>query len=194
MKTKSQLHLIPRRRNPRFFGGSLLLNRRKSRRPLSSSEAIHIVLRSTFACGAHSFRSPHREKKIEILLRLAAKKYGIKIYRCSIQSNHLHLILKTQDRWSYRCFISVISGKIASLVMNNLSFRNFLKEVRGEGSQMRQKGQAFWEFRPFTRILYWGKDFQFCSKYLLQNSLEALGFIVYRPRINHYRKFQVNSG
>jgi hypothetical protein len=44
------------------------------------------------------------------------------------------------------------------------------------------KSIQFWDKRPFTRILEWGKDFNVISSYLLQNILEALGFIPYKPR------------
>jgi REP element-mobilizing transposase RayT len=191
MKNKSQLSLIPNRNNRRFFGGALLKGRRKSRRPLSSKEAIHVVLRSTFAGGKYSFLIHKNHIAIEKILGSAVRKYGIKIYRHSIQTNHIHLILKIQDRWSYRCFIATISGKIASLIMGYKSFKDFKKSLWGEGPVGDKKSQGFWEFRPFTRILYWGKDYQACCRYVLQNTLEALGFIQYKVRRNFYQKFLV---
>ena len=77
--------------------------------------------------------------------------------------------------------------------MNYQSYKNFqhcyeLKNnssLGGEGSQ-KGKGQKFFDFRPFTRILNWGKDFQACAKYLLQNILETTGFTSYKKRKNYY--------
>jgi REP element-mobilizing transposase RayT len=192
MKKSKQLQLIPQKTNQRFFGGALLKGRRKSMRPLARNEAIHFVLRSPYAKGATSFRSRKNLPEIEKILAACARKYQVRIYRKAIQSNHIHLILKIHNRWLYRCFISVISGKIASLVMNQLSFQNFLKSLEpGEGCREREKGQAFWEFRPFSRILTWGKDYQNCCRYLLRNILEAFGFIAYKPRAKNfaYEKF-----
>ena len=46
---------------------------------------------------------------------------------------------------------------------------------------------GFWEFRPFSRVVSWGRDFKTCVKYLNQNVLEAFGFVPYKPRKNFYR-------
>ena len=45
---------------------------------------------------------------------------------------------------------------------------------------------GFWQFRPFSRIVNWGRDFKMCMKYLKQNILEAFGFVPYQPRKNNY--------
>jgi len=112
-------------------------------RPINTKEAIHFVLRSQFAHGKTSFRTLKNHRGIASILKKASMKYGIRIYRQSIQSNHIHLVLKVPSRYAYKCFISVISGKIASFVMNNMSFKNFIKDLSiydigpraGEGSK-----------------------------------------------------------
>ena len=215
MKTHSQqLSFIPFQfKAQKFFGGALLRGRRKSQRPLRRKDSIHFVLRSLYAKGSTSFLRSHNYCKIDGIIQKAAKKYGVRIYRRSIQSNHIHLIVRIHDRWSYRSFISVISGKIASHVMKEMSFKNFLKfkeherQEWGEGSMSLNrrlvnsterlphrmlkpdKGQAFWEQRPFSRILNWGRDYQSCCSYLLRNTLEAIGFTKYRLRKNPYKKW-----
>jgi REP element-mobilizing transposase RayT len=191
MKTKNQLSFVAKSQK-KFFGGALLAGKRKGRRPLSSTEALHLVLRSSFATGKNSFRSSRNRSAIENILGQAAKKYGVRIYRQAVQSNHIHLVIKVPHRRMYRCFISVISGKIASHAMNFTSFKIFLRSVGGEGSALAQKGQGFWDFRPFTRILNWGKDFRKCCDYVLQNTLEALGFVEYKPRKDLYSKFRLD--
>jgi REP element-mobilizing transposase RayT len=186
-----QLLLIPQRSNKRFFGGSLLVGRRKTPRPLNCKEAIHFVLRSQFAVGRNSFRTTKNQNSIQLILKKAARKHGIRVYRQAIQSNHIHLIIKVPSRYAYKCFIAIISGRIASSVMNQMSFKNFLKTLtssgRGEGLLIKlHAGQAFWEYRPFSRLLHWGKDYKTAYNYLLQNTLEALGFIQYKPRKVNY--------
>ena len=216
MKRAKQLSLIPSSKtNKRFFGGSLLVGCRKGPRPMNTKEPIHLVMRSQYAHGVRSFRSARNLKAIERILEKAAFKYHIKIYRKAIQSNHIHLIIKISSKKSYKAFIAVIAGKIASYSMKQMSYKNFIhylkglneldeiKEfnkfvskdlIRSAGEEARisqttevvyktpHKGQAFWDFRPFSRILYWGKDYQTACNYLLRNTLEALGFIAYRPR------------
>ena len=133
--SKCQLDLIPGRTNQRFFGGVLQRGRRKAMRPLSKSEALHFVLRSQFGRGVHSFRNKHNLQTINLILDRAAHKYGVRIYRRAIQSNHIHLIFRISNRQMYRAFISVITGKIAQHVMQGMSFKDFLRTfLRGEGS------------------------------------------------------------
>ena len=52
-----------------------------------------------------------------------------------------------------------------------------------------KKSQGFWEFRPFSRIVNWGRDFKNCVQYLKKNVLEALGFVPYKPRKDYYSKW-----
>ena len=37
----------------------------------------------------------------------------------------------------------------------------------------------FFDFRPFTRIIQWGKDFQTAKDYLIKNQMEVFGL---RPK------------
>jgi REP element-mobilizing transposase RayT len=183
-ETQTELFSKPVKR--RFFGGALLRGKRKTQRPLTTREAMHFVLRSQYAGGDYSFRKFKNLKVIERILEQAARKYGVKIYRQAIQSNHIHLILKITSRRLYRSFIAVIAGKIASHVMEGQSFKNFYRFLRAKAlakpAKPPIKGQAFWENRPFHRIIHWGKDYLGACRYLLKNRLEALGFIAYTPR------------
>jgi hypothetical protein len=97
--------------------------------------------------------------------------------------------------------------------MNGESFATFTSKVAGEGSiqatvagpesdralstgdgsnqayETQGKGQKFWQFRPFSRVMSWGRDFKSGCEYVVQNTLEALGFIPYKPRRNHYAQW-----
>ena len=53
-------------------------------------------------------------------------------------------------------------------------------------SAIHQTPEGVWQFRPFSRITNWGRDFKQCIGYLKQNILEAFGFVNYKPRKNHY--------
>ena len=113
----------------KFFGGILLNGRRKSTRPLSSKDSIHFVLRSSWAMGSDSFLASRNRKSVDLLITHFAKKFGVKIYQRAIQTNHIHLLLKITNRALYKAFIRALSGKIASHVMGQQSFRLF-KESR----------------------------------------------------------------
>ena len=195
MKKQNQLSLF-KSKPKKFFGGALLQGQRKSLRPLTSKDAIHFVLRSSLATGKNSFLQTRNRKVIDAILTSFAKKFAVRIYQRSINSNHIHLLLKITNRVLYRAFIKAITGKIASHVMGQKSFKAFskMKETaqRGYGSKYKGSGhkpklqQRFWQYRPFSRILSWGRDFKTCMQYLKQNTLEAFGVIPYSPRKNYY--------
>lgn len=189
---KKQLHLIPLPKNAKFFGGSLLVGRRKSQRPLASSQAVHLIFRSQWAKGKFAFTRPQNQVAIEKILKTAALKHHIRIYRYAISSNHIHIIFRARRRWLYRAFVCNITGQIAQRIMENMPFKDFLKKFRGEGFKI-HKGQAFWEHRPFTRIINWGKDYIQTMAYVLRNTYEALGIVKYTERTDHYARWRLKT-
>lgn len=194
----TQLQLLPK--DVRFFGGQFLHKKRKRRRPLSTKEPIHLVMRSSWAMGNHAFTRPQNKKAIEAITTSLAKKYGVRIYQKAIVSNHLHFVLRIQNRDSYKGFVRLLTGKIASHIMGGQSFTSFLNHVRGDRSgqngsiqEIQGKGQQFWQFRPFSRVMTWGRDFKGTCKYVIRNTLEALGFISYISRKNRYTQSELTS-
>lgn len=184
----------------KFFGGALLKGKRKFIRPLSSKDSIHLVLRSCWAIEKDSFLSTRNRKTVDRIITRFSKKFGVKIYERAINSNHIHLLLRITNRVLCRAFIKAVSGKIASHVMGNQSFKLFscsrTNSERGDGCKAAKneckeptKDKGFWEFRPFSRIINWGKDFKTCASYLRQNILEALGFVSYKERKNYYSEW-----
>lgn len=204
-----QLTLFKKTPHKNFFGGKLLYKKRKSKRPLAYKKAIHLVLRSSFAKGSFSFLKSKNKNFIEKLLIETAHRFNVKLYRRAIAGNHLHLIILCPDQDAYHGFVSVVSGRCASHVMNYQSFKNFLRinsTVSGGApdSSQRQRaggapsneelfgvGQRFFNFRPFSRILHWGLDFKRCCNYVTRNTLEALGFTPYTPRKDFYHRWIV---
>lgn len=152
------------------FGGSLIRGNPRERRPLSTKRPLHLVLRSSLARGERSFLNGRRRLAIQNLIQRAARAKGVKVYRLANSGNHLHLIVLPPSRAAFHAFIRAISGLIARLVLG--------------AEKGRAQGIRFWDARPFTRILEWGRDYKRACSYLLQNTLEALGFAPYRPRKN----------
>jgi REP element-mobilizing transposase RayT len=196
MKKSAQLSLFKNysKSQSRIFGGSLLHGRRRRSRPLSTSEAIHLVLRSSWARGPTSFLLTKNKKFIQWLLASNAKKYGIKVYRCAIVSNHLHLVIRIRDRRSYRAFIRVFSGRVATQVMNSQSFQSFQRylwvKFQSDTNEIQGKGQAFWQFRPWSRILYWGRDFKQACRYVELNEPQFYLSEIHFERNRRYLKTQ----
>ncbi len=188
-RRKSQLSFFEEMK--RFFGGRLLHGRRRRARPLSKKEAMHTVLRSSWAVGPHSFLKKQNKNAIKAIIYAVAKKYGVKVYRLSIQGNHIHFVIRLTNRPLYNAFIRVLTSQIASHVMDHRSFDEFRRNLAT--TEIQGLGQRFWQFRPFTRILAWGRDFKTCCAYVLQNTLEALGFVDFKPRQNRYAKWYAET-
>lgn len=150
------------------FGGSLLKGNAKEKRPISTKRAMHLVLRSSLAKGERSFLQSGRKKQIRTLIESAAKTHGIRLYRQANSGNHLHLLILPSSRKAFQAFIRSITGLIARITLG---------VERGKAKSLR-----FWDQRPWSRIVEWGTHYQQVQKYLLQNTLEAIGFIPYQTR------------
>lgn len=146
------------------FGGHLLKGAHaRGPRPLSSKHAIHIVMKSEMAKGALSLKHTNHRKTVDKIVASQAQKWGMKIYQYANVGNHLHILLKAHSRRRFIGFTRSISGLIARAV---------LKVERGSA-----KGIKFWQARPFTRVVKWGRDYIRAKNYVILNHKEALGFL-----------------
>ncbi|MBL7671191.1 MAG: transposase [Bdellovibrionaceae bacterium] len=150
----------------RVFGGALLKGNPKTRRPISTKEPIHLVLKSKFAFGPRSMLQRYNVNKIEEIVRKQAKKCGLRIYHFVNVGNHLHLVIKLHDRKGYAKFIRALSGLIA---------RHVLKKERGptrnelSDENRASRKMSFWVARPFTRLIAWGRDYNHVARYMEKN-------------------------
>lgn len=151
-------------------GGSLLngVNPREQR-PISVKRPMHLVMRSCHAQGTCSLLRSEFAGRVARLVQRLGKAKGVRIYRFANSGNHVHLILLPRSRQAFQAFIRALSGLITRLV---------LKSERGKPADL----SKFWDARPYTRIVEWGREFKAVTAYVLQNTLEALGFIPYQPR------------
>ena len=161
--------ILDTKNTPKHFGGACLgKSNPKEKRPLSTKKAMHLVMRSSLAKGAQSFR--RKDKEVFKIVQKQAQQLGVKLYRYANGGNHLHLIVLPLSRSAFNKFVRAVSGLIARLIL-----------VTERGRPMPRNTQ-FWDQRPFTRILEWGADFYNTCDYLLKNTLEAYGFVTYSPR------------
>lgn len=163
-KNNEQLSLFTKQ--SASFGGSLLKNAHaRSARPLSSKQALHVVLKSDIATnGIHGdLRLTTKKQKIIEIIKKNIKDYGIRIHKIAIAKNHIHLLISFKSRQKYFHWVRVITGLIARLM---------LKAEKGKPSTLK-----FWTYRPFTRVIQWGRDFRNTLAYVKKNFLQAVGFI-----------------
>ncbi len=141
------------------FGGSLLERKRKSKRSLSTKNPLHLVLKSSH----QSFFNPGN-LSLEKLIRSQARKFGIRIYDIALNWSHIHFILRVKSRDDYNKFIRSLTGILAM-------------RIRLAKPQLK----VIFDLRPFTRILFWGRDFKRGLDYQILNQLESMGHL-YRPK------------
>lgn len=136
---------------------------------MDSKKALHLVLRSSHATGARSFKNEKYEACIWEIVSHHAKRTGISIYEYANGGNHLHLLIRAKHREDYIAFIRIISGLIARIV--------------GRSERGKPLKNKFWDARPFSRVVSFArKEFRSAKAYLLRNNLEAIGWLPYLPR------------
>lgn len=150
----------------RAFGGILMRRAAYRRaRPLSTKQALHLVLRSSQARGSWSFLTAKNRQIVDSVLTKFARKYGVKIYQRGVARDHIHLLVRTTNRFAYRAFIRALSGAIALKVSGANRFQGLRKR--------------FWDYRPFSRVVEWGRGYSLARDYVLLNQLENMGLIPY---------------
>jgi REP element-mobilizing transposase RayT len=142
------------------FGGTVGLGKRKTARVLDSRKPIHFVLKSRKTTQLYS----HRRQLRQLLFRFA-KKFGVKVYKESVQKDHWHICVRITNRTLYRSFIRALTGTIA-----------------------RKFGKGLWIQRPFSRIVSWGRDFLNVLDYILLNDCEIAGIVPYAIRKSRRRR------
>jgi REP element-mobilizing transposase RayT len=166
---KQQRMLDPRMKPIKSFGGSLLGNSNpKTKRPISTKRAMHIIMRSQLAKGLHSMLRPHNMRRIDEILREESKRWGISICDFANTGNHLHLVVRVKSRYTFAAFLRAVSGRIAMLVLGGK-----------KGDAARKK---FWDQRPFTRVIEWIKGYRVLKDFRVLDHLVAMGVILSKKR------------
>lgn len=149
---------------PKSYGGELLKKRkgRRGARPLDTKNSMHLVMRSRHAKGPWSFKRSENSRKISLILRKFAVKYGVRILSVANVGNHLHLHIQLTTRFGYKPFIRAITAAIA-MAITEMSRWNKLKI-------------KFWDLRPFTRVVIGRKAWMILTKYIRVNQLEGMGY------------------
>jgi putative transposase len=167
-----QLDMLPK--NQAAYGGTLR-NKRKNRgaRPISTKHSMHLVLRSSRAIGAWSFR--RHDHKIKTITKKFTEKYGVKLISLANAGNHLHMQIQLSNRHTYRAFIKALTGALAMAVTGANRWAPLVN--RAKTAQIKLAVNAkFWDYRPFTRIVTGFKAFLNLKDYLEINRLEGRGY------------------
>jgi REP element-mobilizing transposase RayT len=134
------------------FGGSLLIGKRKARRPLSTKSPIHLILKSS---GNKIFHPGNTD--MNSIVRSDAKRFGIKIYDLAVNWTHIHLLVKIPSREAYNQFIRSVTAKLVIYFSKKAGW-----SLKG-----------LFNLRPFTKIISWGRQFKNGLQYMIKNQIQA---------------------
>ena len=184
-----QLRLFPiSHKSRREDGGHTPHAPKRRRRRLSTSEPLHLVLKSDYAQGKRQL--VHHTQMIHRILRINSARYRVSIYEKSIHFNHIHLLVRGKSREEIQNFFRVVAGHIAQRILENFPIPRGAPEVAAptrarnqdlsrdrEGAPQKSKPKRenkFWETSIYSRILSWGKEFHFVKNYLMKNTLRIV--------------------
>ena len=164
-KKQPSFHGFPKKERA-FSPGRRTTRASRQYRPVVTKEAMHLVLRSDRARGAKSLLK--YDHVVRNVIAKLASKHGVRIYRIVNAGNHLHITLKLSKQFLWHGFISGVTGGIPRA----LGFK------RDENSK-----QGFWNSRPFTRMIAWGRDYNVVKDYHVLNQLEVDGVVPPRSQM-----------
>jgi hypothetical protein len=174
-------------------GGSLSHRKRRGPRPLSTQRAIHLTLKSNFAKGNRSLLF-HKDL-IQKIIKKVQKLFGIRVYQYAVCRNQIHVLMRGKNRIEIQNGLRVLAGHIAQQILLRCPYsESELKIVRATQPKSHPKNQRkFWSFLTYSRIVSWGKEFYTVTKYILQNTLEALNKVAYQPRKHKHNSTLLSS-
>lgn len=129
---------------------------------------MHLVIKSSKAIGRLSFLNHQRH--LHQALSRSATKWGVQIKKTAWVRNHVHLVLQLGSRIQYQGWIREFTAAIVRV----------LKERLKNHTELLNQLAQFFDHRPFTRIMEWGKDYQNALEYLTLNQMEVFGLRPFR--------------
>lgn len=150
--------------SPKEFGGSLLKGKRKSRRPLDTTKPIHLILKS----NSDDLFLQNKNLIAEILTTYSAR-FGLTQYSQAIHFDHIHLSFTVTHRLLYNKWIRATTSRLAQKIPG-LKFK----------------------FRPYARIVTWGREFTGVRNYIAINQREADFFLAAHQQVTKWDSFISN--
>ncbi len=147
----------------RYCHGGTLRKSSKGRgvRPLSSRDPLHLVFKVNKSALKQGLRHPRTFALMNILLKKYSARFFVKIEQFSVQTDHVHLLIRGQRRAQVQSFLRVVAGQFVQ-VLTDTFFR-------------KHDGVKIWKYRPFSRLIKGYKPYQTVRDYIQLNELEILG-------------------
>ncbi|WP_413292556.1 transposase [Bdellovibrio sp. HCB185ZH] len=147
----------------RYCHGGTLRRSSKGRgaRPLSSKDPIHLVFKINKAAVRSGLRSPRSFNLLRVLLKKYSRKFFVRVEQFSIQTDHIHLLVRGSRRSSMQSFLRVVAGQFAQCLTDTFHQKN--------------EGEKVWKHRPFSRVIKGYKPYRIVRDYIQLNEAEAWG-------------------
>jgi REP element-mobilizing transposase RayT len=168
--SKERAHLAQSLEPRVSHGGSPSLTKRKTTRPFSPKAPVHLVMRSRRARGNWSFQHRKNRGKITSMIYVYAARFKVNVYRAAVVGNHLHLLVKAEEKKNLSDFLRVLAGRVAVT-------------VSGARKHVKKIGK-FWDYLCWSRLVNWGRDFYNTRAYVVANELEEFS----KKHREEYRK------
>ena len=176
---KNQLSFNKYRQKFKTSYGGALRQKRKGRlqRPLSKKAPLHLVFKARRGLlKEKSFRGPRSFLICQRLIKRYSVRFFVKVDQCSIQADHIHLLVRCSERFFYQAFFRVLAGQIAQKFRKEgLLSLKLCKVVTGTPTRL-------WMHRPFTRVVVGFKGLRIIKNYIQLNEQEAQGKIRYNSK------------
>lgn len=147
----------------RWAGGGTVRCQRKGRRyrPLSSRHPLHLVLK-LHPQRRISLRQRKHWSLIYTLMKRYGRRFKVSTQQCSIQNNHIHILVSANRRSDFQSFFRVFAGQIAQQILGkNLN------------------SGPFWQHRLWTCVVRTQSYLVTVKNYIRLNEQEARGRIKY---------------
>lgn len=126
-------------------GGTSAMGKRKTPRPFNGKAPLHLVLHSKRAKGLWSFTHTKHHSKITSMIYVYAERFKVHVYRASVETDEIQLLVKTRDRKALADYLRVLAGRVAVT-------------VTGAKKGKKSVGK-FWDFLYFSKLINWGPEF-----------------------------------
>ncbi len=208
-----QLRLFKQPSHKKAHGGSLAVQKRRSKRPLNINQSHHLTMKSYHAVGS---RSLFRHKKMILsLIKKNSIRFKVKVFEYAIQGNHVHMLVKAESRIGLQNFFRVVAGHIAQRILKECPLKDSrehqlkspsyeaggapkvsratsAQDRTGKSAGCKKNQRKFWSYLLYSRMVTWGREFKAVVSYIQKNTLELLQIIAYQPRVT--ARHSVNSG
>jgi REP element-mobilizing transposase RayT len=162
------------------YGGTLRKSSKgRGARPLSTKDPIHLVFKVNKDAVTKGLRSPRNFNLINALIKKYARKFYVSIEQFSVQTDHIHILIRGSRRSVMQSFLRVVAGQFAQCLTDTFTTKH--------------EGPKVWKHRPFTRVIRGFKPYKIVRDYIQLNELEACGRVYSKTRLRGLSEEQLRE-